>query len=93
MTVDTSTAEPVNAPSEALIYAERVTTRGGDLEAPLGLCYLALELPVDVAIELRGLAAGELAGLVRDLRQDLELAVGLSAELRRRRIRERNRAA
>lgn len=80
-------------PSEALVYAERVSTRGGDLEAPLGLCYLALEVPADLAIDLRGLAAGELADLTRTLREDLDLAVGLSAELRRRRIRERNRAA
>lgn len=79
------------APSEALVYAEKISTRGGDLEAPLGLCYLALEVPADLAIDLRGLAADELADLTRTLREDLELAVGLSAELRRRRIRERNR--
>ena len=86
-TAELDTVQPT--PSEALVYADRVTTRGGDLEAPLGLTYVALETSTDLAIELRGLAADELAKLVADVRQDLELAVELSAERRRRRVRNR----
>lgn len=82
-------SETPQTPSEGLVYAERVSTRGGDLDAPLGLTYLALEVPLELAVDLRGLGAEELAKLTADLRQDLELAVELSAERRRKRGRNR----